>query len=360
MSEDKTETAFLNTPDLKVVEQNKLIGKGSHGKVDQLQKSLVSGELEIPINSKAVKSFDLSTRSSSFDHEVEIMKTLSSKGNSYIPHLYEIKREGSVGKIVMERITNSSNLGVAPDPEGNVMVDIALKLTEAINKTWQDGAVDIDPKLDSFKMELDSQGHVLKMRLVDLGAFFIRKGENITIPSDFVPQELLTLAPELLPIKGKDRRKITVNAEKMAVHNLGFCLASVLTPPMFWFNAIEAYNAKGVFDRKQFEEDIEFTARRKNIPPLDLKNNQQVVKFIDLIEAMLRVDPRERPSLQEVLSKLQELKGDRKDVSVYIDAALTKMARRRLFADKTYVLSESKLNEALLKSVDSINTQPDK
>jgi serine/threonine protein kinase len=348
MIDANSEGPFLNLPDLKPVIQNKVIGTGSYGQVKEEKTALVNGELKIPIKSKAIKSFDISKNPGFFDHEVGIMEFLQSKDNPYIPHLYESTKEGNVGKIVMERIPNFSNRGITPDPEGNAVIDIALKLTDAISRTYEDGAVDIDPGIDSFKLEIDSNGHALKVRLVDIGGYFIRNGNSLKVLSGFVNAEMLSASPELLPIRGKENTVIEINAEKLAVHNLGFSLASIITPPQFWFKTINAYNSSGIFSRKEFEEDMIFTANQKNIPPLNLAN-PQITELLDLIENMLRVNPEDRPDFHEVYEKLNELKGDRKNVPVFSPTALKNMSKRGLFPDKTYVLNESQMEDNLAK-----------
>ena len=148
---------FLELPNLEVVQQDRLIGKGSFGRVDQQQLALKSGDMNIPLKSKAIKSFNLTQGAMFFDHEVTVMKQLKEKGNKSVPFLYETSTDGKVGNITMERIQGISPLSVAPDPEGNVVLDVGLKLAEAIHQTYLDGAVDIDPKIDSYKIEVDSK-----------------------------------------------------------------------------------------------------------------------------------------------------------------------------------------------------------
>ena len=347
MSENNSQyNPHLDLPDLQIVENNKTIGSGSFGKVDQFQTALQSEELVIPIKNKATKTFDISRGTEFFQQELRVMKHLKQMANKYYPHFYESHSNEKNGTIVMERIDGIGLLGIAPDPNGEVILDLAVKLAEAIHQTQIDGAVDIDTKLDSYKLIVNSEGVPIKIRLVDMGLFFIGDEKEIKVPTNFINPDIFDLAPEVREYAGVENQTASFDAEKLAVHNLGYILITIISPPLFWFNHINSYENDGVFNRKKFEEDILYIAEKKGIPPLDL-NNQRVVEIIDLIESMLNVNPKSRPNFTEILQKLKDLKGDEKPIPCIIPKAVEKMSKRQLAPNREYVVNEKQVMDKI-------------
>ena len=98
----------------------------------------------------------------------------------------------------------------------------------------------------------------------------------------------------------------------------------------------------GIFNRKQFEEDIIDIAYQKRIKPLDLKN-EKVIKIIDLIENMLNTDPKLRPTFNEVFSQLKDLKGNDDVVPCLIPQAVENGLKKKLYPDREYVVDEKQV-----------------
>jgi serine/threonine protein kinase len=348
---EKKYNPFVNLNNPSIIQQNEKIGGGATSKLNLSRLSIVDDEnIQIILKEKALKQVDLLKYYRNFQQEVKVLRHLNEHGNKYAPHLFNSYQEGNKGIIEMEKVNGVQPLIVNLDESGFTVFYLAELLAKAIHETYKDGAVNIDPGVDSFRIRIDRKGKPVAVKLVDFGNYFIVKNNKVTVDSDLIGK-IFSLAPELVELMGKNSQSKTVDGKKLAVQNLGYSLASLLARPILGMNLLNSYNM-GQFDRKRLEVDMDQTAFFRKEKPINF-NSEKVKIFIDLIEDMLSVDPEKRPHFEMIFKRLRKISDGTKPTTIVTNEYLEKAFDQGLSPDREHVIDENVM-EGLLSKLDQL------